>query len=52
MFLQVIAQCQDRLVPRKANIMVLSKRHEIEGICTEKEQWYQTPYCVQGEHDT
>ncbi|CAH1774132.1 unnamed protein product [Owenia fusiformis] len=41
---KVIAECLNCLVPSKANIMLVSKRFEESGECTEKEKWYQTPY--------
>ena len=45
---QLIANCQQQLLPGNANIVILSKRYEVEGICKLREKWFQTPYAAEG----
>ncbi|KAG0427454.1 hypothetical protein HPB47_025509 [Ixodes persulcatus] len=43
----IIQNCLDMLVPQKANIMIISCRYQKQGICTLKEPYLETQYCVQ-----
>lgn len=43
----LIQKCLDYLVPHKANIMIISSQYQNQGICTKKEPYLETPYCVQ-----
>ncbi|KAM7283385.1 nardilysin [Ixodes scapularis] len=43
----IIQSCLDMLVPQKANIMIISCRYQKQGICTLKEPYLETQYCVQ-----
>lgn len=43
----MIQKCLDMLVPEKANIMIISCLYQKQGICTLKEPYLETQYCVQ-----
>lgn len=43
----LIQQCMNEMVPEKANIMVISCRYQKRAICTEKEPYMETQYCVE-----
>ena len=46
--IQLIKQCQDELVPEKANILLYSKSFGKDGVCDMEEEWFHTKYCVEG----
>ncbi|KAK2169696.1 hypothetical protein NP493_1179g00008 [Ridgeia piscesae] len=43
----VIAACQNRLVPRKVNILLFSNSFEDKNVCNMTEYWFKTPYAVE-----
>ena len=47
-YIQLIKQCQDELVPEKANILLYSKSFGKDGVCDMEEEWFHTKYCVEG----
>ena len=47
-YFQLIKQCQDELVPEKANILLYSKSFGKDGVCDMEEEWFHTKYCVEG----
>ncbi len=44
---QLIKQCQDALVPEKANILLYSKNYAKADTCDQEEPWFHTKYSVE-----
>uniref|UniRef100_A0A2R5LLC9 Putative secreted/periplasmic zn-dependent peptidase n=1 Tax=Ornithodoros turicata TaxID=34597 RepID=A0A2R5LLC9_9ACAR len=43
----LIQKCMDDMIPEKANIMIISCRYQKQGICTERETYMETQYCIE-----